>query len=157
MVIGRLEREAQRRREGGLQPPRLARAQAGHRDAELGAEAELALERRRLVGVASDHEGAAAQVADVAELTREGGPRVRGAQAEGEQRALAEIGLGGGREHPGGGTRGLAGELAALEEHDGGAALRRAPCARQACEPPADDDDVGRCVGKGHGHLASAA
>jgi hypothetical protein len=153
----RLEGEAQRRRQSGLQPPRLARAQPGHRDAELGTEAELALERRRLVGVARDHERAAAPVADVAELVGEGGPRVGGAQAEGEQQALAEVGLGGGREHPRGCARCLACELAALEEHDGGAALRRAPCARQSCEPSADDDDVGRCVGKGHGHLASAA
>ena len=114
------------------------------------AQRELALERLGFVAVAGDDERAAAAQPGIGaggrlELRGELRPRARAAQPELEQRELAGVGLGDGRQHPGRDARGAGAELAALEHADGEAALRRAPGDGQPDDAPADDGDVARC------------
>ena len=58
VVAGHVEREAHRRRQGGLRAPRLARPQPLDIEAELAPEREHPLERLGLVAVAGDHQRA---------------------------------------------------------------------------------------------------
>ena len=143
VVAGDVEREPHRRRERGLGAARLARPQPGDLQAERLAEGDQALERLGLVGVARHDERARAAEAGVAvELAAEGLEHRGAAQPELQQRALAELGLGDRREHPRGDVP-RAG-LARVEHDDRQPAPCRAPSAREADRPAADDGDV--CV-----------
>ena len=127
-VVARdVEREPHGRRERGLGAAGLARAQALDGQAERLAEGDQALQRLGLVGVARDHERAAAAQGRVDPGARQlGAERLeppRAAQAELEQRALAELRLGDGREHAGGDVPGAG--LAVVEHDRGQAAARR--------------------------------
>ncbi len=150
VVAGHREREAHRRRERGLQPPCRAGQHALHLQAELDSQRELALERRGLVGVAGDDERAAAAQAGVGargrlQLLGECRPGARAAQPELQQRQLAGVGLGDGREHPGGDVRRPGAERAALEHADGVPALGSPPGDGEPDGTAADDDDVRCC------------
>ena len=67
-----LQRQADRRRERGLEPARLRRAQPLDRQAEAAAELGEAIERLGLVAVAGDDQRADRAVAGVVELAHEG-------------------------------------------------------------------------------------
>ena len=92
VVVGKVQRAAQRRRERGLEPARGAGQQRLDVQPEALAQVALALERLGLVAIAGEHQRAARAVADVdaaglGELRGEGGPAPRAAQPELEQRA----------------------------------------------------------------------
>ena len=135
-----VEREPDRRRQRRLQPARLRRAQPLDGQPEPAAELGEAVERLGLVAVARDDQRADRPVARVLELGAEVLVAARALQPELEQRALAELGLGGRREHARGDLP--RGGLAGLEHDDARAALPRAPRASETDRATADDGDV---------------
>src|SRR6185295_5198208 len=144
VVVRHVEREADRRREGGLDPAGLGRAQPLGPQAEERAQRELAVERLRLVAVARDEQRPPGPVVDVdaarlAQLLGERGPRPRALEAEAQERLLAGVRLADRREHPGGDVRRAVAELAAVEHADAQAARRRAPRGGEADQANADD------------------
>jgi hypothetical protein len=143
VVAGDVQREAHGRRKRRLEPARLGRAQPLAGQAELRAEGDQALQRLGLVAVARDGERARGPVADVvAELGREGGEALRGADAQGGEGLVARLGLGHRREHAG---RDLPRpRLAGVHDADAQAAPGGAPGAGEPDDPAAGDDDVRR-------------
>jgi hypothetical protein len=149
-VVARdVEGETDRRGERGLDATGAARQQALDVEAELAPEGEQAVERLGLVAIAGDDERARRPVARVdaalGQLGAEAGEGARRAKAELEQRRVAEVGLGRGREHAGGDLprAGLAGV-----EHDRTqAALGGAPRAGEADRPAARYGEVIRARG----------
>ena len=145
-VVARdVEREPHGRGERGLGAARLARAQPLDVQAERLAERDQPVERRGLVGVARHHEragGAQARVhAGRLASSAQKASNARGAaQAELEQRALAELRLRDGREHARGDVPGAG--LAVVDHGRAQAAPGGAPGAREADRPAADDGDV---------------
>jgi hypothetical protein len=144
VVLGEVQRAAQRRRERGLQAARGAGQQPLHAQSEALAQVALALERLGLVAIAGEHERAARAVSDVdaagpREVRGEGGPEPRALQAQREQRALAGVGLGDGRQHAGGNVRGPRPQLAAVEHEHREPARTRTPGHSEADEAAADD------------------
>ena len=149
VVVGNLEREAQRRRQRRLEPARLARAEPVHGEPERFPQRELAAERLRLVGVARGEERAAAKVAGihpggVAELLDELWIGVDGGEPEPHQRQLGRDRLGDRRQHARG-DRGCAGagHAGAFEHGDAQAALRGAPRDGEPDGAGAYNDDIG--------------
>ena len=65
MVIGKLERQSQRRRQRRLDPPRLAGQQPPSREPEPQAQLECPRERLRLVGVPRGDDRSAAEIAGI--------------------------------------------------------------------------------------------
>ena len=111
--------------------------------------AERALQRRRFVAVAREHDGAAvAQRRGDArgrlELRGERGPKRRRGDAELEQTPsrLAELDLGDRREHAGRHARRAGAETLAFEQRHIEPARRRAPRDRAADRSAADDDHI---------------
>jgi hypothetical protein len=124
--LGRVEaREGRRARE---------RRESVERPGSLRVEGDAQDPRRAVLGV--DARG----VAELLDQRRKAPER---AQAEAQERTGAAR-LAEGREHPRGGARRLAGELAALEERDGEALLRQRPADGAADHAAADDEDVRR-------------
>ena len=121
---------------------------------EPPAEREQPVELLGLVAVARDDQRAGARAGrdrartPSASSAQNAGNAGRGAQAELEQRVLAELRLGDRREHARGDVPGA--RLARVEHADAQPALRGAPCAREADRPAADDGDVR--LGMLHGH-----
>ena len=153
VVAGDVEREPHGRRERRLGAARGGRQQPLDLEAEPAAEGEQPVERLGLVAVAGDDQRAGAVQARVlagglGELGGEGGEPGGGAQAELQQRVLAEARLGDGREHPGGDAPGAG--LAGVEHGDAQAGLRGAPRGRQPDRAAADDGDVR--LGLSHHH-----
>jgi hypothetical protein len=134
-----LERQPHRGRQRGLGAAGLAGAQPLDREAEPLAVGVELVELLRLVAVARDDERAAEAQLD-AELAAEGREAVERAQPEIEQRLLAELQLGDGREHAGGVAPGAV--LAGLEHERPQAALGGPPRDGEADDAPADDGYV---------------
>ena len=146
-VVGHVEGEADRRREGRLEAPRRAGQQPLDAQPVALAERVLAVERLGLVAVARDEQRPRGVQGD-AELLGERRPCRGGREAVLEQLGVADLGLADGREHPRGLPRGAATGAVALE-HDGAqAALLRAERDREAHHAGSDDGDV-RCAGGG--------
>ena len=146
------QRKTDRRRERGLEPARSC----SPRDAPLRGRARVA--GRARARALPPRRGRARRRAPrirrspgsmpgrFAQLRGERWPRLRAAQPELEQRELAGVRLGDGREHARRDVRRAASELAALEHPNDMPALRRAPRDGEPDDAPADDDDV-RCCG----------
>ena len=155
MVVAELEREPHGRRERGLGAARGRGQEPLGAQAVAGVERGEPLERLRVVAVAGDDERAGR--AQLRVDARRGGQlgaeaRVRGggAHAQLEQRLLAVLELGDGREHAGGDVprAGLAG----VEHEHAQAALGRPPRAREADRPAAHDEDVRLALLHRHDH-----
>ena len=154
-VVARdVERQADRRRQRRLGAARGGREQPLDVEPEPLPEGEQPVERLRLVAIARDDERSRPAQAGVAarsvgelgaELREPGG----GAQAEPEQRVLAELRLRDRREHPGRDMPGA--RIACVEHAHAQSALGGAPRAREADRPAADYGDVR--LGMLHRHL----
>jgi hypothetical protein len=150
VVAGDVERQADGRRQGGLEPAGLARAQPFDVEVVGAPEGEQAVERLGLVAVAGDRERAGRAQAGIlarrlGQLGAEVAEHRRAAQVELEQRVLAELRLGDRGEHPRGDTpRGIP---TGVDDDGAQAALGRAPRARQADRAAPCDGDVKRTRG----------
>ncbi len=144
-IGGHVEREPDGRRERRLGAARGRGPEPLDREPALLAVGVELVELLGLVAVAGDDERAREAQARVAaggllELGAEVGEAGGGAQAEVEQRLLAELGLGDGREHAGGVAPGAV--LAGVEHERAQAALGGAPRHGEADDAPADDGYV---------------
>ena len=145
VVAGHVERQPHGRGERGLGAARLARAQPLDREVELPAVGVELVELLGVVAVARDDQGAGAAQSGIAaggllELGAEGGEAGGRAEAEVEQRLLAELRLGDRGEHAGGvAPRAV---LGGVEHERAQAALRRAPGDGEADDAAADDGYV---------------
>ncbi len=154
VVAGDVERQAHRRRERRLRAARGGREQPLDLEPEPLPEREQPVERLRLVAIARDDERARpAQAGIAARSLGQLGAELREsrgrAQAEPEQRVLAELCLRHRREHAGRDMPGA--RLAGVEHAHAQPALGGAPCAREADRPAADYGDVR--LGMLHRHL----
>ena len=156
VVVGGRERQADGGRERRLDAAGPAGRQPLDGQSVLAAEVGLALERLGLVAVAGHQQGAGAAVAGIAatelgQFVHPGGVPGGGRQVELQQRALAEGGLGDGRQHPGGDVRGSAGQVAPVEDERAQAPRGRPLCDGQPGDASPDHDYVGRMVDRsGH-------
>ena len=145
-VVARdVEREPHGRRERRLRAPRGRREQPLDVEAEALAEREQPVERLRLVAIARHDQRARRVQPRVAtgrlrELGAERGEAGGGAQAQLEQRVLAELRLGDRREHARGDLPGA--RIAGVEHAHAQPALGGAPRARESDRPAADYGDV---------------
>ena len=147
MVVGDLEREAQRGCQRGLELAGLAGAQPAHGEPEAAAQGQLATQRLRLVGVAGGQQGAPAVVARVdrgglLEFGHEGRVGLRAGQTQAQERLLGEQGLADRREHAGGHARAAGAGLVALEHDHVHAALSGAPGHRHPNDTGAEDGKI---------------
>jgi hypothetical protein len=145
VVARHVEREPHGRRERRLGAPRGRRQQPLDTEPEPPAERQQPVELLGLVAVAGDDDRARLAQPRIAagrrgELGAERGECGGGAEAQVEQRVLAELRFGDRRQHPGGDMPGAG--LAGVEHAHAQAALGGTPRAREPDRPAADDRDV---------------
>ena len=148
-LVPRQDAAAAAGREAWLQLAGLRGGDPLDRKVEPGLEGVQAADRFDLVAVEPEVEDAAAAEAggearDGLELGREGLPALVAREGQGEQLLLAELGLGGRREHAGPDPRGLPARDAALDDDHALPTLRQAPRDRQPDDARADHHDVRR-------------